>query len=121
MALAEGEEMDGGAVLVVDKNTGGGKGSKLARFDLIPPDVMWQLAEHYGAGARKYEDRNWQKGYPWSLSIAALHRHLAQFEMGEDIDPETGSKHMIAVVWNAVALAWFQDHYPEGDDRFVQH
>ena len=48
-----------GEVRVVDEKTGGIKGQKLARFDLIPPEVEWALAEHYGRGCLKYQDRNW--------------------------------------------------------------
>ena len=45
-------------VRVVDPVTGGEKGAKLARFDLIPPEATWALAEHYGKGCAKYSDRN---------------------------------------------------------------
>jgi|SRR5665213_2072265 len=97
--------------------SGGQKGAKLARFDLLPWDVLGELAEHYGKGALKYEDRNWQKGYAWSLNIAALGRHLAAFLSGEDTDPETGSSHIIAVAWHCFALRWFQLHDKGTDDR----
>lgn len=93
---------------IVDPNSGGEKGSKLARFSLIPSEAMWALAEHYGLGAKKYADRNWEKGYKWSLSIDALERHLHQWKLGERKDPETGSSHMIAVLWHAVALFIFE-------------
>lgn len=98
-------------------STGAEKGSKLARFDLLPAQVMVEFAEHYGRGAEKYEDRNWEKGYDWSLSFAALNRHLWAFWNGEDIDPETGSKHIIAVMWHAAALAQFMNQNPEFDNR----
>jgi hypothetical protein len=102
---------------VIDPVTGGEKGSKLARFDLIPQDVLWMLAEHYGRGAQKYEDRNWERGYKWSLSYAALMRHLSAFWQGEDTDAETGSPHIIAAVWHAMALAAFQERAIGTDDR----
>jgi len=106
-----------GEVRFTDPDTGGEKGSKLARFDLIPPDALWELAELYGAGSEKYEDRNWEKGYPWSLSIAALGRHLAQFMDREDWDGETDSRHIIAVTWHALALATFSIRGLGTDDR----
>jgi hypothetical protein len=99
--------------------TGGEKGSKLARFDLLPVGPLTELAEHFGRGAQKYEDRNWERGYDWSLSYAALMRHLTQFWAGEDIDPETGGKHIIAVAWHALALAQFMDRNREFDNRPV--
>ncbi len=104
-------------IRVVDPTTGGEKGSKLARYDLIPGDVLHALAEHYGRGSLKYADRNWQKGYKWSLSFAALNRHLWAWWEGEDIDAETGSNHMVAVIWHAVALLWYARHRKELDDR----
>lgn len=93
---------------VVDPTTGGEKGSKLARFSLIPADFLWALAEHYGLGAKKYADRNWERGYAWSLSVDALDRHFKAWLLGEDNDPETGSNHLVAVAWHAIALWWFQ-------------
>ena len=102
---------------VVDPKTGGEKGSKLARFDLVPADVSYEWAEHYGRGALKYADRNWQKGYAWGLSYAAAQRHLHAFWAGEDIDEETGSSHLIAALWHCAALRWFQLHQEGTDDR----
>src|SRR6185437_9190435 len=101
----------------VTSATGGAKGSKLARFDLIPPGPEIELAELYGKGGEKYEDRNWERGYPWHLSYAALRRHLAKFWKGQDRDPQTGTKEIICVAWHASALAEFMETQPECDDR----
>ena len=101
---------------VVDPLTGGEKGSKLARYDLIPPDALMALAEHYGRGVNKYADRNWEKGYKWGLSYAALMRHLETWRSGEDIDAETGSNHLTAVIWHAIALLVFQTRGLGTDD-----
>ena len=95
-------------VRVTDEKTGGQKGTKIARFSLIPPECLWALAEHYGKGARKYEDNNWLRGYKWSLSLDALQRHLHQWLMGEDNDQETGTHHLIAVAWHACAMFTYQ-------------
>lgn len=95
-------------IRVTDPITGGQKGKKLQRFSLIPPEFLWQLAEHYGKGATKYDDRNWERGYDWSLTVDALERHYNQWKLGEDIDPETGSHHLIAMAWHVVALFIFQ-------------
>lgn len=104
-------------VRLTDPETGGQKGTKLARYDLIPPDALHQLAEHYGYGATKYEDRNWEKGYRWSLSFAALQRHAWAFWRGEDIDPDSGRAHLAAVMFHAAALLTFAETHPEKDDR----
>jgi hypothetical protein len=98
-------------------STGAEKGTKLARYDLIPAGPLRQLAEHYGVGSAKYADRNWERGYEWSKSFAALNRHLWAFWSGEDIDEETGSPHIVAVMWHAAALAEYRSTHPEFDDR----
>lgn len=104
-------------VRIVDPITGAQKGSKLARYDLIPPEALHALAEHYGRGAKKYADRNWEAGYNWGLSFAALMRHAWAWWRGEDIDEETGSNHMTAVAWHALTLATFQARGRGTDDR----
>lgn len=95
-------------VRITDPVTGGQKGSKLARFDLIPMDALWEVAEVFGRGAQKYADRNWEKGYKWGLSVAALQRHLALRLGGEVRDEETGARHLAQVVWHALALLTFE-------------
>ena len=107
-------------VRVVDPTTGGEKCSKQARFSLIPPEFLWALAEHYGVGTKKYDDRNWERGYKWSLSLDALSRHLNQWQRGEDIDEETGTHHLIAVAWHACALFIFQRRGLGTDDVRVK-
>lgn len=101
----------------VVSTTGGEKGQKLARYDLIPARPLELLAEHYGRGARKYADRNWERGYSWSLSFGALMRHAWAFWRGEDIDEETGSPHLVAVAWHAFALLEFFERHKQFDDR----
>ena len=93
-----------GEVRITDPETGGEKGQKQARFDLIPADALWAIAEHFGRGAEKYADRNWEKGYDWSLSYSAMMRHAWAWWGGEDVDEETGSSHMVAVAWHALVL-----------------
>jgi hypothetical protein len=101
----------------VTASTGGEKGSKLARFDLLPWDQLWKVAELYGRGAKKYDDRNWEKGYPVSLSMAALVRHLSLFWQGEDNDPETGCSHLASVIFHALAMMRFIETFPAMDNR----
>lgn len=103
----------------VTSSTGGQKGQKPEQYQSIPVGPMRELAEHYAKGAIKYDDHNFRKGYPWSSSFSALSRHLWAFWGGEDIDAETGSKHVIAVAWHALALASFMDEHREFDDRFT--
>jgi hypothetical protein len=103
-------------VRTVDPDTGGEKGSKLARFDLIPPRPLYKIAEVYGIGSRKYEDRNWEKGYAWGLSLAALHRHLNLWTQGERCAQDDGQHHLAAVAWHCLTLMEFEETHPEKDD-----
>ena len=106
----------------VTSPTGSSKNSKLARYDMIPADALELVAKHYGKGAEKYPPfdsgdgngvlDNWRRGYAWSLSFAAMMRHAWAFWRGEDIDPETGSPHLAAVVWHALAML----HWSLNDD-----
>lgn len=95
-------------VRVVDPTTGGEKGSKITRFDLIPPEFEDALARHYGAGAKKYADRNWERGYKWGLSLRAARTHLNQWQLGEKLDEETGTHHLICAIWHLIALYVFE-------------
>lgn len=87
------------------------------RYDCIPAEPLRLLARHYGVGAKKYADRNWEKGYEWHKSYDALNRHLWQHWAGEEIDEATGTPHLIAVAWHAIALCEYAVTHPEFDDR----
>lgn len=108
-------------VRVTDPVSGGQKGQKLARFSLIPYEFLLALAEHYGKGARKYEDRNWELGYKWSLSYDAHSRHMNQWLRGEDNDQETGSNHLIAAIWHLIALYIYQLRKKGTDDLRISN
>jgi len=97
--------------------TGGQKGVKEERHDLIPVGPLRDLARLYGRGAAKYEERNWEKAYPWSQSYAAAQRHLTAFWSGEDTDLEMGVPHVICAAFHCLALAQFIERNPEFDDR----
>ena len=97
--------------------TGGEKGMKPQRFDLVPPLPLMQLAELYGRGAEKYADNNWRRGYDWSLAFAALNRHLWAFWNGEDMDEGTGMPHMTCVAFHAFTLSQFMSDQRQFDDR----
>jgi hypothetical protein len=110
-----------GEVKAVDPDSGGAKGRKLAEFALIPPDVLWEIAELFGIGVQKYGNvgnrPNYQAGYPWSWSYSAMQRHLWQFWSGEDLDPESGKHHLTHAAWHCMALLWFTLHEAGTDDR----
>lgn len=133
--------MRSGDEVRVTSASGGQKGTKLAAFDQISPEVEWLVAEHFGKGARKYDAHNFRKGYPWSLSYSALRRHLADFWAGKEYDVcserceflgeygdeghgptcrnHTGSLHIVCAIWHTMVLTEFFIHRKEYDDRYV--
>lgn len=98
--------------------TGGQKGQKVERFDLIPAWALEQLARVYGMGATKYEDHNWRKGYSWSLAFAAAMRHMWAFWRGEDMDPESSLPHLAHAAFHMLTLLTFMREQPDYDDRW---
>lgn len=100
-------------------STGGRKAVKRARFDLLPARALWEVAEHFGSGAEKYGDSNWEKGIEWSKFFQAMQRHAWLFWSGEDYDPGMNSKHLAAVVFHALVLMESMEIHPEFDDRLT--
>lgn len=89
------------------------------RFDLIPPEVLFALAELYARGAVKYSERGWEEGMSWGRCFASLMRHAWKWMKGEDLDEDTGSHHMINVIFNATALYIYSIRKLGKDDRPV--
>ena len=77
------------------------------RYDLIPPEPLAGLAQVYTIGAKKYADRNWEKGLAYGRVYAALMRHLETWRMGEDWDLD-GQHHLDSVAWCAFALRTYE-------------
>lgn len=91
-----------------------------ARYDLIPGGPLEDLAQVYTMGAKKYADRNWEKGLSWSRVFAAIMRHLWAFWRGEDRDKESGLPHVIHAAWGCFAIAEYMKTKRELDDRQTQ-
>jgi hypothetical protein len=87
------------------------------RFDLIPPRALMLLAKVYTTGAKKYDDRNWEKGMSWSRIYGAIQRHLWKFWNGEEMDAETGVPHLINAAWGCFTLTEYMFTHTELDDR----
>ena len=52
----------------------------------IPLEAVAAAAASLEYGAKKYSDRNWEKGLPWQQMIDSLKRHVEDFERGHDYD-----------------------------------
>jgi Domain of unknown function (DUF5664) len=100
------------------------------RMDLVPPELIFAVARVLTFGAKKYGERNWEKGMRWSRPFAALMRHMwawwggrgptsTNFLFGE-LDEETAMSHL----WHAGCCLTFLITYEERkmtrfDDRHV--
>lgn len=102
---------------VVNAETGGAKGRKPQRMELVPWRSVAAISEVYAFGAAKYDEHNWLRGYAWSLSFGALMRHLAAFWAGEDDDPESGLSHLAHAGFHVLALLTFTERFASLDDR----
>lgn len=58
----------------------------------VPIEAIAAAAASFEYGAKKYSDRNWEKGLPWQQMIDSLKRHVEDFERRKDYDNgRTGS------------------------------
>lgn len=76
------------------------------QFDLLPVEMLEEMARMYEFGNRKYEKDNWKKGFPYSTLYSAAMRHLTAFWKGENDDPESGMSHLTHAAWNMWTLLW---------------
>jgi len=65
------------------------------RCDLLPPTAILRVARHFEEGAKKYGDRNWEKGIPINSFIDSALRHILKFMAGRDDED-----HLCAAAWN---------------------
>lgn len=100
-------------------NLGTKKDEGKPRMDLIPPELVFALATILALGAKKYTDRNWERGMDWGRVYAACMRHLWAWWGGRgqtsksflfgDLDDESKYSHL----WHALACITFLVTYEE--------
>jgi hypothetical protein len=97
------------------------------RIELMPAEMVLSVSTILTFGAKKYGDRNWEKGMKWSRVFGALMRHMWCWWAGSgpttksfvfgDLDDETGHSHL----WHAGCCIAFLIAYEERqigeDDR----
>lgn len=76
-----------------------------------PYDAILELSKHYEEGAKKYDERNWEKGIPLHCYIDSGLRHLTKYVRGDNDEP-----HDRAFLWNMFGLLWTFNNKPELDD-----
>ena len=87
------------------RDTQEGKG----RYDLITPIGLRRLAVHYENGAKKYGDRNWEKGQPLARYLESAIRHVYAF-LGGARDED----HLSAAAWNILSCIHTEERIRQG-------
>lgn len=100
-----------------EKGSGARYNQGKADLSLIPLSTLEDEARVWMYGEAKYKRFNWMKGMAWSIPLACALRHLAAWQNGEDIDPESGQPHLAHAMCNLRMLTLYSRTYPEGDDR----
>jgi len=90
------------------------------RFDLLPSAPLIKLAQIYTFGAKKYDDRNMEKGMKWGRVFAAIMRHLWKWWGGEENDQESGMSHLAHAAWGCFTLLDYTERRREFDDRPIK-
>jgi hypothetical protein len=106
-----------GDVQSTEKGSGARFNGGKPDFSLIPPTTMEDEARVWMYGKQKYAAWNWAKGMPWSVPLACLMRHMAAWQRGEEVDPESGLPHLAHAMCNLRMLTLYSKTYPDGDDR----
>lgn len=87
-------------------------------MDLLSHKSLEEIAIVFGFGAKKYGRFNYRKGMAWSKVIAAAYRHLGAFNSGEDLDAESGEKHLAHLGCCVIMLLDYVRDHKELDDRY---
>jgi hypothetical protein len=69
------------------------------RYDLLPPHALFLVARQFEEGAKKYGNRNWEKGQPLSVYLDSAIRHGFNHLQGK-----RDERHDVAAAWNWLAF-----------------
>lgn len=81
------------------------------RCDLLPAAALLRLAKHFEAGAKKYGERNWEKGIPLWCFIDSAMRHLLKY-----MDGQTDEDHLCAAAWNLLCAMWTEEKHGKSEE-----
>ena len=101
-------------------NTGAVRDSKdgVGRMDLLPCTAIIELSKHCQEGAKRYGERNVDKGIPQHSFIDSGLRHLFKYLRGD-----RDENHLIAALWNiafAVEQEYTKPHLQDIPSRKVE-
>ena len=87
------------------------------RLDLIPFDALNDIGLVLDYGAKKYGERNWERGMSWGHCFGALLRHLGAYWAGEDLDVESKLPHLAHAGCCLLFLSAYRIRKAGTDDR----
>jgi hypothetical protein len=79
------------------------------RPDLCSPFAEERRGAWLALGARKYSERNWERGMPLSRFAASLRRHMMKFQQGD-----ASEDHLAAICFNAEGIMHGQEMIRRG-------
>lgn len=85
-----------------DKN---GKG----KFNLLPPRAIKEIANRLEIGSKKYGDKDWSKGIPFSMLLDSALRHQFQYLAGKNDE-----NHLSAAITNLLQMLEQEELIKEG-------
>jgi len=83
------------------------------RYDLISEYGLERLAKTYAEGSRKYSDHNWRAGWPFSVGINHVLKHLNDWKRGD-----VGEDHLAHAAFGLFALMELEATHPELNDLY---
>lgn len=87
------------------------------RTDLLPVRPLQDIAEVLTHGAKRYGDRNWEKGLDWSRPYGAALRHLFAWWGGKNTDADSGKPHLACAATEILFLMEYAHSWAGYDDR----
>lgn len=91
-------------------------GGKLP-MHLVPPEIPIAIAAVLRHGARKYAERNWELGMGWETCAACLDRHYQKWQLGQELDNESGLPHTWHMLCNIAFLVAYEARGKGVDNR----
>lgn len=100
------------------KRIASGEDDKMITLDQYKWNLVLEVAKHFEDGAKKYGDRNWEKGIPCDRYIDSAVRHYCKWRAGWTDEP-----HDRAFIWNIVCCEWTRLRYGWNLERLkkVEH
>lgn len=86
----------------------------------ISPKFLLDMGAVLEKSRQKYPRGNWEKGNDYSVPYDSMMRHLLAWQSGESIDKESGLSHLAHAALNLMMLHYYEENYPEFDDRIFK-